>query len=81
MLTLATRLASTTNKTSYGKGESFLKVMKKILKWCGFHEVPMSRCNRTSSWSCYPLNLDKKRSDELKEKRNKQGYNIRNKEL
>ena len=28
MLTLATRLASTTNKTSYGKGESFLKVMK-----------------------------------------------------
>jgi len=57
------------------------KTMKKIFKWCGFHEVPMSRCNRTASGSCYPLYLDKKMSDELKEKRNKQGYNIRDEEL
>jgi len=57
------------------------KMKKKIYKWCGFHEVPMSRCDRTQSGSCYPSNLDKKESDKLKEKRNKEGYNIRDEEL
>lgn len=65
-------------RLSYNKKE---KNMAKIYYWCGFHEVPMSRCDNTHSFSCQLLKLDKKQSDALKAKKNKEGYNISNREL
>ena len=70
-------------KVGCGLLNKIKNMTKKNYHWCGFHEVPISRCNRTSSWSCYPLDLTKEESDKLKEKVNKSDvhYNITDKEL
>lgn len=56
-----------------------LSKQKEMYCWCGFHRVPMSRCDKTESGNCYLMLLDKAESERLI--REQKGYNIRLEEL
>jgi len=51
----------------------------KKYEWCGFHDVPMARCNKTGSRRCFSKFRNKEESEKLIKRM--LGYNIELSEL